>query len=396
MEQESANKQYISIIRFLEHIGASPSDWLEVSRLKKLANAEFNMAATGFIEVDTFAYSKEDVLKELDSTNWPQRLEMHQRVYNCKSLLNLLESNKANWSGLAKDFNEISGDPNFDEFFSPYFTVAFNNVSRICINRGLLVEHADLLQYRDFVLPQHQELAFKSLRLFLEEQIRVIKNVSKENYSVMRPKMEIWLKPGWHQLLNNLPDDFFVYNDDLVHLFINLCVALQTSNRKDCILISTELVGLQGINPDHKSIIDSNHDVFIGSNKNKSSSDSGSGLGSVIWWIIWIIFIIVRIANNDSCKSKSNSYENQYKYTPKTYNYDQTSPASDEGSNGVIAIPEDSKEESKKGSESKSDYGIENKKSSKKTKTYTEAQKQQRKLDSIINAIMERDAKARQ
>ncbi len=319
MEQESVNKQYISIIRFLEHLGIDISNWTDNVRIKKLANAEFNMSQNGFIEIDGFAYSKEDVLKELDATNWAERLELHQKIYSCKSILNFLERNKANWAGLQSDFEAVQLDDKFDSFFSPYFAIAFNNVTRICLNRELIAEQADLLQYRDFILPQHQEEGYKTLRLFLEDNIKVIKNISQENYDIMKPKMLFWLKPNWHLLLNNLPDDFFVYRDDLVHLLINLTVQLQFKSKADAIAISNNLIALQGLNPEHKRIIESNHSAYIGnSNYNNSNNKSSSegGVGKIIWGIIWVIFIFVRVGN--SC-NKSKSYDDSYRYTPPKY-----------------------------------------------------------------------------
>ena len=60
--------QYQSIIRFFEyaHIDYNNAADFNFTRAKKLVNAEFAMQTDGFIAIDDFSYSKNDILAEMD------------------------------------------------------------------------------------------------------------------------------------------------------------------------------------------------------------------------------------------------------------------------------------------------------------------------------------------
>jgi hypothetical protein len=302
MVQESVSRQYVSIVRLLEHIGVDAKQLGDISRVKKQITAEFNFAKDGFIEVDGHTYNKDEVLRELESPDFDTRLSYHLKLWHCKAILQMLEKNEADWKAISTEFKQLEGDTSFDEFFSPYFAQSFNNLSRNYITAVDYPRLTKLLQYRDFILPLQHEQAYKSIRSFLEESIRTLKNVSTDNYKVLRPKLEAWLQPGWHYVLNNLPEEYFEYVDDMVHLLINTTVKIQHIAKYDCRIISTELVGLIGINPEYKSIIDENHSIFSGQKTRLTNSrNKTSEGGQSYWWILWVIFVIIRIATRGGC-----------------------------------------------------------------------------------------------
>jgi hypothetical protein len=62
-----ANKQYISIIRLLQHAEIDVESEINVARVKKQLAAEFNFSPTAIIEIDNYSYNKTDVFEELDT-----------------------------------------------------------------------------------------------------------------------------------------------------------------------------------------------------------------------------------------------------------------------------------------------------------------------------------------
>ncbi|MBL7731018.1 MAG: hypothetical protein JNM88_07555 [Chitinophagaceae bacterium] len=284
-------KQYLSIIRLFEHCSVAYDGELNLPRIRKQLNAEFAMSGSGFIEAGGHSYTRQDVFEEIDHPDFSFRLLYHKRLWNSPSLLKLLEENKAHFFGVNDELKNFSGDDRFDRFFSPYFAMPFNYLSRNMLADYNFNELAQLLSYEQFLLPAEREEAFRPIRVFLEENLRSLRNTSKENYSIMRPKINHWVDKNWHPFFNNLPPEFYDTKNDFIILFINLCVALQKTARQDCRDISDQLIGLQETPEELRKIIVSNHAVF----HKTSSTSSGSGNWT---WIIWVVLILGRLATS--------------------------------------------------------------------------------------------------
>ncbi len=282
-----ARKQYISIIRLFNHCSIPFEEAVNLSRIKKQLTAEFGLAASGFIEVDGFSYNKNDVLEEIERPDFAYRLGYHKRIWESKDVLIMLEQNSFSHN-FRNQMRQFQNDDNFDIFFSPYFATPFNYSARNLLNSSSFDELGDLMAYEGFLLGADREEAFKSTRVFLEENVRILKNTNKDNYNIVQPKIQHWVQPNWSSFMNNLPDEYYNYRHDIAFYLVNTTVAIQKVNRKDCKAISHELTCLTDLSTDLSKTIYDNHKVYM-------HASTGTSSGGNYGWIIWGAIILVRI-----------------------------------------------------------------------------------------------------
>lgn len=294
-----ASKQYISPIRLFRFCAIDWSGTINPSRIKKQVLAEYGMSASGFLEVDGFSYNKTDVLEEIDRPDFADRLALHQQVWDSPLLLKVLEENAINLANLESIFQPFQGNPDFDAFVSPYLAGPFQVILRSFLQENDLADAGIWLSIEGFLQGEDREEGFRPLRLFVEEQERVFKNVSRDNYASFRDKLSPWLGDGWFLFLNNFPAELYDQKHDLVVDLINLTVKIQKVNLSDCQRISFELIQLTGISSDLVSTIYSNNRVF--NPPPGSSRSTPSSGGTNYWWLIWVIIMFVRIVSQGGC-----------------------------------------------------------------------------------------------
>jgi hypothetical protein len=296
-----ANKQYISIIRLFEYCDISLESDFNITRARKQLQAEFGIAQSGFIEVDGYSYARHDVFEEIERTDFSERFDFHKKIWNTPAMLGLLENNQVDPLVIDEAFRPFTGNEAFDEFFSPYFVGPFNYLCRTYLTANRLRDAGDLLAFEEFLQPQEREEAFRPLRIYLEETLRLFRNTSEENYSVMRPKMIHWVETDWHQFLTNLPHEFYDHKTDITTFLINIGVGIQKKNKRDCRHLSEQLVSVQDLPENLRSLFVSNHAAYTG------SSGSSGGWGNY-WWIGWVIFVFIRMLSSNTCNNTS--YDN--------------------------------------------------------------------------------------
>lgn len=307
--QALASKQYISIIRLFNHCAIDFDNELHLSRAKKQLHAEFRVAKDGIIEIDGFSYTQQDVMQELEQPDFLKRFVYHKRIWESPELLRLLEQNTVDLTTIGEAFQPFWSNKEFDYFFSPYFVGPFSYLSRSFLSERRLKDMGSLLAYEGFLQPAEQEEALRPIRLFLDESIRLLRNVNKENYKIMRPKIAHWIDEEWFQFFNFLPEDFYDIKLEIVTKLINIGVSVQKTHRRDCRKVSGQLISLTEMPDALRNIILSNHDAYTGSRR---SISVGQG-----WWAIWLVFILIRAIACESCESSSsNSYKNfEFKIT---------------------------------------------------------------------------------
>ena len=279
-----ANKQYISIIRLLKHCGIGCDGELNVPRIKKQLNAEFGYSANGFIEVDGYTYNKNDVLEELELPNFYTRLHYHKKIWANKNILAILEDNVVNLQDVKDAFDEFQHDVAFDEFFSPYFAAPFNHICRSYINERDLYDVGKWLRFEGFLLGKEREEGFKAIRIFLEETLRLFRNINSDNYKSFRPKIMPWITPGWENFLNNLPDECYSLKDKVVIDLINLTVAIQKTDTNDARNISSGLMIVSGLPENLRNTIYGNDAAY---NKNAKPSNYG--------WVVGVGVVVLKL-----------------------------------------------------------------------------------------------------
>jgi hypothetical protein len=296
-----ANKQYISIIRLFDHCAIPTGNDFNLSRVKKQLQAEFRIARSGFIELEGYTYTRHDVFEEIERPDFEKRLVFHKQLWNSKQILQLLETNVIDLGTVNAEFRSLGQNREFDQFFSPYFAGPFNYLSRTFLSEKRLEEMGDLLAYEDFLQPDEREEAFRVLRVFLDENMRILRNVTGENYKMMRPQFLHWVNTNWHGFFNNLPNEYYDIKCDITSRLINIGVAVQKSHRRDCRRMSDQLIKLQDMPENLSGIIVSNHAVYHGGSRTVSFK-WGNGI-----WVLWIFFMLFKGAAG-GCGDSGNSY----------------------------------------------------------------------------------------
>ena len=181
------------------------------------------------------------------------------------------------------EIKKFNNDKDFDEFFSPFFSIPYNTISRILLNESNFVDLGELLLYEDFLQPAERELGFKSIRLFLDENIYLLKNVTLT-------KLSAWTNGGWHEFINYLPYEFDSTKNDLVVYLVSFTVKIQHSHKKICRIISNELVQLTDLSPDLLDTIENNDRVYKGTKLKQKTGSSPANY----WWVIWVVLLLLR------------------------------------------------------------------------------------------------------
>jgi hypothetical protein len=212
----------------------------------------------------------------------------------------LLEDNSFNVGTIREGFRAFWNNPDFDKFFSPYFVGPFNYVSRNLLAEGRFTDMSELLHFEDFLQAPEREEAFRSIRIFLDENYRLIRNTTGDNYKMMRSKIACWIDAEWYPFFNALPNEYYDIKNEIVVRLVNLGVAIQKTHRSDCRRISDQLVSLQDIPETLRQTILSNHSAY---NSSKSPNLRGT------FWIGWIVFIAIRAAASGGCHDTNNDYQ---------------------------------------------------------------------------------------
>ena len=303
-----ANKQYISIIRLFDHCGISTGDDFNLQRAKKQLQAEFGIAQGGFIELDGHTYTRHDIFEEIERPDFNQRLNFHRQIWKSPQILHLLEESAADLVAIHTEFKPFLGNSEFDEFFSPYFVGPFTYLSRTLLAGNKLKEVGTLLAYEDFLQPAEREEAFRPIRVYLDENIRILRNVNQDNYDMMRPKFAHWIETDWYLFFNYLPHEFYEIRNNITTFIINIGVAVQKKRKKDCRMMSEQLISLHETPESLRNIIVSNHAVYTG------SSGSGSGGWRSVFWIVWIVIMLMRAINSCGTGTDRIDYKNYIPY----------------------------------------------------------------------------------
>lgn len=279
-----ARKQYQSIIRLLQHSGIDIDSAINVSRVKKQLSAEFDFSGSGFIDVDGYEYGKADTFEELEHPGFDERYAYHRRIWDKGAVLDMLENNAFNYFDFDDQLKSFYNDLEFDAFFSPYFSVSFNYLLRSFLNDSNFEDAGYLLLFEGFLLDIDREEAFKPLRIFLDDNLRTLRNVNADNYPGFRSKLAAWRVSYWGNVLNNLPAELYDKKAELAFYLVNITVSIQKSYKDDCKKISHELTCITDLPEDLTNTINSNHKVY-------TNKTEGTNYG----WIIWGAIILIKL-----------------------------------------------------------------------------------------------------
>ncbi|GEM_PF-6482825 len=301
-----------SLIRFLEYcnIGYSDKDSFSVQRAKRQVNAEFALEESGIITIDGVSYNKSDVLKELEHPDFTERLQYHVVLWNHKVLLRLLEQDAINIDDVNTQFLSLANDEEFRYFLAPQMATAFNSVVKSLLKVPDFYNAFLWLRLKVFITPEEEEYAYQSLRIFLEEQLRLFKNLNSETYTNKYNEIAPWQRQEWHLLFNNLPDSLYYFNDEFAHVLINFTVQVQRADKRLCVAISSRLVQMQHVSYNYKKLIDDNHRIYtantpVGTVQRKNKSPHMGWIATALVIVLLRLLMQAKSCNNDNDSNRS-------------------------------------------------------------------------------------------
>lgn len=287
--------QYQSPIRFLDYaaIGYDQEGLTQISRIKKQITAEFALQSDGIIVIDTVSYTKHELLLELEHPDFLQRMQYHELLWQHKGLLLLLEKDIVDMDKIAT-WQPLLRNPGFVAFISPYFAPAFDSVMKTLLRKNNLYTASVWFDYFPLVQPFDEETALKNTRLYLDQSIKLFRNMNDQSYRQRLPELAPWYTESWSVFMNKMPQSLLYYTDDIANAIINFTVRIQKSDRKMCYQISSELAKLEGVNYSLKQLIESNHQIY---KKNYESRTIKGRLRSIPtgYIIVVVLIALVRI-----------------------------------------------------------------------------------------------------
>ncbi|RQO31355.1 hypothetical protein DBR32_05165 [Taibaiella sp. KBW10] len=318
--------QYKSPIRFFDysHIDLTDVAAINIARVKKQIAAEFSMEPTGIITLEGIDYSKQDIFSIIESAQFATEITHHIKIWAHKSLLQFLESGTVT-ELLDQETAGLKEDLPFVNFCSPYFAPQFNKEMKNRLSRSDFKAAADWIANCEMILISDGEVAFSSANTYLEDAIKLFRNLNKTTFLSRKAEVTVWTK-DWARFLNWLPDNLYSVKDDLATVLINFCVEIQNVDERTCYLISRQMIQLDYLDPTNTKLVRENHeiyeekisdtDLYPGGRKRRPHKKNSKGL-NYIWLILVFVITVVRLMDK-GCGNSSSKYSNNLNYVTES------------------------------------------------------------------------------
>ena len=302
---------YRSPVRLVKHTAEEIEVYSSqaISRARKKMMAEIALAGDEVV-IDDVPYSRNDAATLLDvitEENW----KTHSVIYSQKGLLNFLEKEEFNDDEMKKA-DAYLYNSHFVAAVSPYFAHSFNSVSGKLIRQENFEELYKLLNYQGYTLPEYSHDGYQKIRTYLDELAYTLRNLSWEKFVADESVLHFIFSDEWRRFLNKLPSSFTSLRDELVEHMIGIVLRFQ--HKATWYYLHRVLVQLKGIetNDFNRSeieridkVIHQNSRIEGGRDTQKTPrKDDEISTGRIIWWAVWIILVIIRVA---TCNNRSSS-----------------------------------------------------------------------------------------
>lgn len=301
---------YRSPVRLVRHAVEETETFSSqaISRARKKMMAEIALAGDEVV-IDDVAYSRNDASTLLDSIT-EQSWKVHSTIYAHKGLLDFLEKEEFNNEELRKA-DAYLYNAAFVQAVSPYFAHSFNVVSGRLLREEAFEELLQLLNYQGYILPEHSHEAYQKIRTYLDELNYTLRNLSWEKFFEDESVLHFVFSDEWKRFLNKLPASFTAQRDELVEHLINIVLRFQhkaTWYYLHQLLVQLKTIETNVFNRSEVERIDKiiyeNSRIEGGKGKRTFKDDGEVSTGRIIWWVIWIILIIIRVA---TCNNRSST-----------------------------------------------------------------------------------------
>lgn len=282
-----------------------------ISRARKKLLAELALQDNEMM-LENVTYTRNDVITLLDGITSEEVWKHHCTVYTHQPLLDFVEGGLLDIEGFRK-LEELAYNTPFRDFLAPYFATSFNAISSALIRQKNYDALASLMNTQGFITPEHSHEAYQRIRIYLDEIIHLLKNLSPEKY-ISDGKVLHFINDGcWISFLNKLPSSFASVRDAFVAQMLGLIYRFQ--RKASWYALHQCCLRLQDVECSEERKEQVNHYEEV-MRKNvlaeNGTPDTGSGKSGgsslrMIFGVIWIIFILFRIGSSGGCNSSSSS-----------------------------------------------------------------------------------------
>lgn len=274
-------------------------------RLRKKLLAEFNLVNSSSIEINGKQYTKDEVIKTIDTLMADPQMPMHAFVFANKDLLDFLEN----------DFSEVKAETIInsavpDELKKMLAAVLLERYSfflKKALNARNFEKAKELTSIHEKLTEKEKDIFFDVLYKQLLQVTQQVQEVKKNNCTTILQNMEFLTRPSFAVFVNSLPSDFFAQVNKLVTAIINLMVAYQNvAGYQKTYLFDVSTV-LCKINCEErlKKVILSNHEIIsnLKENEGKRLKDPRLLRGGLALFmlILPILFVTLLIAILRDC-----------------------------------------------------------------------------------------------
>ena len=308
---------YRSPVRLVKHTAEDIDSYSSqaISRARKKMMAEIALAGDEVI-IDDVSYSRNDAATLLDVIT-EEAWKTHSIIYKYRGLLDFLEKETFNDEELKKADAYLYNTA-FVQAVSPYFAHSFNTLSGKLLRQDNFEELVKLLNYQGYILPEHSHEAYQKIRTYLDELSYTLRNLSWEKFSADESILHFIFSDEWKRFLNKLPSSFTATRDEIVEQVTGIVLRFQ--HKATWYYLHQVLLQLKAIetNDFNRSEVERIDKVIYDNSRiegqkgvRRTVSDDGEvSTGRIIWWVIWIILLIVRLATcNDRSSRNSGGFD---------------------------------------------------------------------------------------
>ena len=303
---------FISIIRFFNYCGIDAAQAVpgNIPRIKKQIAAEFSLVPNGIIEIEGTVYNKQDVFSILEAPDFAEILAHQQTINEHEPLRLFLEKGIAS-DELAEHVEILKKEEGFVRYVSKYFAPLFNREMKRRLSTFDFESAADWIPNCQLLLTTDGEQAFQYTSTFLEENLRLFKNLNKTTFLSRKAEVTPWTG-NWARFMNWLPDMIYAQKEELAIQLINFCVEIQHADVSYCYWISSQMVQLDYLDDSNTQLIRDNHVIYeskaAGTNAvpqsvSKKYRKENNKTFNYIWIALLAFFIITRLVG--SCDKNS-------------------------------------------------------------------------------------------
>lgn len=292
---------YQSPLHILESLQISPNELTDesVNRLRKKYLAEFNLNPATTIDINGKAYSKDEILKTIDSLKEVDNLAGHQYIFGKKNLLTWLEKPlKSKFPN--HEIQEIFDNATSQDFYFPILTNAFEEYVGHYIKHQQFRKIEEALRYIPKLGMERSSLIYESINTEIQNVIELLIEAKKvPSPRTNKLKFRLIAEPEWTDFLNYLPDGFDEVRTNYCFHATNYTAAIHTLDLRWAYEISSQLVQTN-CDPELKKAIEKNHGI-CSDNYFRSEENAGSGDTGDWGWIRIVLFLIIIVARIASC-----------------------------------------------------------------------------------------------